>query len=172
MKAKVLRLHNAALSVDRNGLLWLTEFRHPYLNRAMQVWSRAGDWDAWTAVFGALLLSGGRARHAALKALPRQLGALALCYGLKRLARRNRPSIAVEGFSTLLSDPDPYSFPSSHSATSWSACIGLARELGGVTWLLVLHAVLVSYSRMHVGAHYPLDVLIGTSIGVSAGLVS
>lgn len=165
------RFRNLVVSVDRNGLLWVTEFRHPYINRAMELCSRAGDWDVWTAALTTMLAIPGKPRRVGLRVLPRLLGALAICYSLKRAARRLRPSVSVEGFSTLVADPDPYSFPSSHSATSWAAYVTMARSLGGLGWLLVVPAVLVSYSRMHVGAHYPLDVLIGTGVGVGVAFL-
>jgi len=162
-------MQKAILSVDRNGLLWITEFRHPILNRCMEGFSRAGDWDTGVVFYASMLLIGGRARKTAKFALPRLLGTLALCYVTKRLAKRSRPSVGVEGFSALLTDPDPYSFPSSHAATSWATCIAVARSVGGLGWLLPCHAALVSYSRIHVGAHYPLDVLIGATIGSVIG---
>ena len=175
VETRSARVRNAILSVDRNGLLWITEFRHPYLNRSMEIASRAGDWDVWTAILVGFLLVpkklSPKFRRIALSATPRILSALGLCYTLKRIAKRNRPSVTVEGFSTLINDPDPYSFPSSHSACSWAATIAAAREVGGLAWLLPFYAALISYSRIHVGAHYPLDVLIGTFVGSVVGSV-
>lgn len=158
------------LTVDRNGLLWLTEFRHPVFNRAMELCSRAGDWDVWTGALLGMIALRGRPRRVGLVATQKILASLLVCLVLKRLAKRDRPSNSVEGFSTLLSDPDPYSFPSSHAATSWAGCTAIARECGGLGWLMTIPAILVSYSRIHVGAHYPLDVLIGTSIGLICGI--
>ena len=172
MGARTIRVRDVILSVDSNGLLWATKFRHPYFNRAMEICSRAGDWDSWTFFIVTMLSVGGRPRRAAIKALPRLLLALGICYSLKRVARRARPSVRVEGFSTLLSDPDPYSFPSSHSACSWAACVSMARGFGGLAWFLTVPAVLISYSRIHVGAHYPLDVVIGASIGTTVALAN
>lgn len=173
-KTRVAQMQHFIVTTDRNGLLWLTDFRHPYVNRAMEIASRMGDWDAWVAILGGLLIPGvgfGQGgRRAARAALPKIFLALGICYAIKRVARRARPSVSVEGFSTLVNDPDPYSFPSSHSATSWAAYVAIAKELGGLAWLLMIPAVLISYSRVHVGAHYPLDVLIGTGIGVTVGL--
>lgn len=164
-----IRFKKVIVSVDRNGLLWITEFRHPILNRFMEVLSRMGDGDVWTASLLVMLGVGGTPRVVAKKIVPRILGSLALCYALKRVARRTRPGVTVEGFSSLLHDPDPYSFPSSHAACSWAACVSAGRVIGGLGWLLPCYAVLVSYSRIHVGAHYPFDVLVGTSIGASIG---
>ncbi len=72
----------------------------------------------------------------------------------------------MQGFSSLLKDPDPYSFPSSHSACAWLVCMSLALMFGGGWSLLCLYAAAISYSRVHVGAHYPLDVLIGSALGI------
>lgn len=168
---KLVKMRDVIVSVDNNGLLWATRFRHPHFNKAMEVCSRAGDWDTWTAAIATLNIMRGRARQVGRAVLPRILTSLAICYSLKRVARRARPSVAFEGFSTLLSDPDPYSFPSSHSACSWAGCVAAAKTLGGLGWLLMIPAVLISYSRIHVGAHYPLDVLIGSSIGTAVSLL-
>lgn len=169
---QIIKMRNVIVSVDNNGLLWATKFRHPHFNRAMEVCSRAGDWDSWTAAILAMLAVEGKPRQMGKAVVPRILGALAICFALKRVARRNRPSVAVEGFSTLLSDPDPYSFPSSHSACSWAAFVAAAKVLGGLGWFLTVPAILISYSRIHVGAHYPLDVVIGASIGTAVSLSS
>lgn len=169
---QIVKMRNVIVSVDNNGLLWATRFRHPHFNRAMELCSRAGDWDSWTAVLLAMLAVKGKPRQVGKAVVPRILGALSLCFTLKRLARRARPSVTVEGFSTLLSDPDPYSFPSSHSACSWAAFVAAAKVLGGIGWFLTLPAILISYSRIHVGAHYPLDVIIGASIGTTVSLAS
>ena len=173
-RMKLMQVRDVIVSADNNGLLWATKFRHPIVNRAMEVCSRAGDWDCWTIGLSSLVLAPWPSplpRKVARRVVPRLLIALGVCYSLKRLARRARPSVGFEGFSTLLNDPDPYSFPSSHSACAWAACVAAARAIGGVGWFLTLPAVLISYSRIHVGAHYPLDVLIGSTIGTTVSLV-
>jgi undecaprenyl-diphosphatase len=37
--------------------------------------------------------------------------------------------------------------------------------------LLVAFAVLVAFSRIYVGVHYPLDVIVGATVGVISGVV-
>lgn len=171
MSTRVIAVKDSIVSVDRNGLLWLVEYRHRYLNETMRWLSRLGDWDAWTFILSAMLARRGVPRETARFVLPRILATLGICYTLKRVARRDRPSLSVPGFSALISDPDPYSFPSSHAACSWAVCIAAARKLGGAGWLLPSYAALISYSRVHLGAHYPLDVVIGTAIGTTAGFM-
>lgn len=67
-----------------------------------------------------------------------------------------------------------YGFASSHAANAFGFATGL--------WLLLRHwstwfaaafawASLVSYSRIYVGVHYPLDILVGSVMGVSIAVL-
>ncbi|MGA0558616.1 phosphatase PAP2 family protein [Larkinella sp. VNQ87] len=62
-----------------------------------------------------------------------------------------------------------YGFASSHAANTFALAMALWLLVGKrfpvVKWAF-LWAFIVSYSRIYVGAHYPLDVLAGAAIGV------
>jgi len=62
------------------------------------------------------------------------------------------------------------SFPSSHTAVTVAVVIALLpflpRVLAGVA---IGYAVLVGWSRVYLGVHYPLDVLAGAGIGMAVG---
>lgn len=59
-----------------------------------------------------------------------------------------------------------YSFPSSHAANTWAA-IGLFQQenprFRHMLWIL---GILVCFSRIYVGDHYPSDVLAGVVLGL------
>jgi undecaprenyl-diphosphatase len=66
-----------------------------------------------------------------------------------------------------------FGFCSSHAANTFAlvTCLILVfgKHLVGIKYLYIW-AIIVSYSRIYVGVHYPLDVLSGAGIGVSSSL--
>jgi membrane-associated phospholipid phosphatase len=59
------------------------------------------------------------------------------------------------------------SFPSGHTNTAFSAATLLALMFGGWYWLCFIPAIIVGYSRIYMGVHFPLDVVAGAMIGMA-----
>ncbi len=57
------------------------------------------------------------------------------------------------------------SFPSGHTATAFAAATLIAICLGGWFRVSYVVALLVGYSRIYLGAHFPLDVVFGGILG-------
>jgi undecaprenyl-diphosphatase len=96
---------------------------------------------------------------------------------IKPLARRLRPchELSLQKLiHPVLECGGQYGFCSSHAATTFalaaSLWLMLGKEHGWVRWGF-LWAAIVSYSRIYVAAHYPLDVLAGTGVGVLSAAV-
>ena len=89
---------------------------------------------------------------------------------LKPLFKRLRPC-HVEEFQSWIHLPDGcgslYGFCSSHAANSFAVAIGfyLVTKNKPVSILLLIWATLIAYSRVYLGAHYPLDVFTGAIVG-------
>jgi undecaprenyl-diphosphatase len=66
-----------------------------------------------------------------------------------------------------------HSLPSGHATFSFMTAFVLSYKKGRV-WTLALFsfAFLVAYSRIYVGAHYPLDVVAGGILGVTIGFIA
>ena len=66
-----------------------------------------------------------------------------------------------------------YGFFSSHASNTFGAAIFLSLLFrnAGVTSILYCYAALCSYSRIHLGVHYPGDILVGACFGTLAGLL-
>jgi undecaprenyl-diphosphatase len=76
--------------------------------------------------------------------------------------------------------PGDMSFPSGHAAVSFAGalawCLGSKREWVGrarwVSYIGIALAVLISFSRLHLGVHYPTDVFFGVSAGAVCALLA
>ena len=96
-----------------------------------------------------------------------------LAHAAKAIADRPRP-YEVMAEAVLRQQPaHGTSFPSSHTAITLAVAIALvpflARPLAAVG---IGYAVLVGWSRVYLGVHYPLDVLAGAGIGMAvAGVI-
>ena len=79
----------------------------------------------------------------------------------KALVRRHRPFEHQIGPSERT-----HSFPSGHSATAFAGATMLAYFAPRARVPLYVLAVLIAYSRLYNGVHYPTDVLAGLLLGV------
>jgi len=137
------------------------------LNRLMRSLTRAGDADAWTLIVVGLFIAGGDLRDAVIRRVPALLLTLFVTHILKRVFRRSRPSVKMPDLARLLGNPDAFSFPSSHTACAWAICMGMSLHFPTASYFLIPLAAGISWSRIHVGAHYLSDILVGASIGVT-----
>lgn len=90
---------------------------------------------------------------------------------LKNVVARTRPYEVVEGLTRLIEKQSDYSFPSGHTAASFAAAVILFLQLPkkyGIPALIL--AVLISFSRLYLGVHYPTDVLAGAVSGTLIAL--
>lgn len=143
------------------------------VDRALVGVTQAANYSClWLALSGLLALFGGvRGRRAARSGVKAIALAAILANGpAKLLVRRRRPLPKLG--RTLIAMPRSTSFPSGHSATAFAFATATSRELPAAAPAVVALAGAVSYSRVHIGVHYPSDVVAGMAIGIGCGLVS
>lgn len=91
---------------------------------------------------------------------------------VKRTVVRTRPAKA-EQYVPLVKEPDCFSFPSGHATSSMSLALVYGSAFPNWTILLLALAMLVGFSRIRLGVHYPSDVLVGQLIaGATLGVLS
>jgi undecaprenyl-diphosphatase len=86
--------------------------------------------------------------------------------GIKALVGRDRPPVHDARPKALVPVPHDGSFPSGHAATSFAAATTLTFAFPRLAPALFVLAAAVAFSRVYVGVHYPLDVLVGAVLGV------
>ncbi len=89
---------------------------------------------------------------------------------LKVWVERERPPLADPTPEPLVDLPATFSFPSGHASVSFACATTLALAVPRLAIPLYLLAALISFSRVYVGVHYPLDVLVGAVLGVAVAI--
>lgn len=97
------------------------------------------------------------------------LTATIISTGLKHAINRTRPFVTYPDIQKV-SDGGSPSFPSGHTSDAFATATSLS--LAFPKWYVIApsytYASLVGYSRMHLGVHYPSDVLAGAVIGAGS----
>lgn len=98
---------------------------------------------------------------------------------LKHVIREPRPFVSLDNVRLLISENDPLSFPSGHTTSTLSVVTFYILNMKDlvkkhymiIDAVLVIFAIVIPFSRMYVGVHYPGDVLAGAVIGIIGALI-
>jgi undecaprenyl-diphosphatase len=89
---------------------------------------------------------------------------------VKRTVARRRPAKVVQCVN-LVREPDRFSFPSGHATASMSVALVYGMAFPAWAAPLLLLALLVGFSRVRLGVHYPSDVVVGQLIALATAAV-
>jgi len=147
---------------DRHLERWQVAHRAGFLNPVFEGLSHAGSYGAvWLVLAVVFAFALRRPQIFVWTLVADGLGFL-LSEALKALFHRARPLAEA-----LVTRPHSHSFPSGHATTSFACAATLARFVSPrVAVAFYVLAALVAWSRVYVGAHYPLDVLGGAALGL------
>lgn len=174
------------LWLDENILLWIQEhMRNDFLTPVFQKITSLGDGGLiWIGITILLLCIPKMRKVGIMSAEALLLSLLINNLWLKNWIDRIRPYEVIDGLELITRRAMDPSFPSGHTAASFSAgflmwiCSREYQKTGRqefyfpqvAGWLVLLLAVLIGFSRLYVGVHYPTDVLAGTVSGILISL--
>lgn len=101
---------------------------------------------------------------------------MALTSLTKHTVERLRPNNTqeIDGLIRILKDPADFSFFSGHASFSFSVALLMLLFLGKkFKWapLFFIWPLLFALSRIFVGVHFPLDILVGALVGILSALL-
>jgi len=152
-------------------------FRFPFLNDLMSWLSYLGKgwiqalFCAFIIAIGLIIKKDEKIVNAGKKGIYAVAASGVLIQVIKHIIGRPRPKI-LEAFGFTLGPsliPGFDSFPSGHATSSFAFAYTLSSFFPWMRYLLYGYALLVSISRIYVGAHFPSDVFAGIIIGTWTG---
>ena len=162
--------------IDNSIMLFLQSIRNPVLSAILLPITKSGNHGIIVIALILLTLFFKSERKTFFTAaLGLILGSLVTIVLLKPFIMRPRPYVSIEELAALVDmSSDPNSFPSGHTTAVFAMAMGwqLASEkkwLKIFGWIL---AVLMAFSRLYVGVHYPTDVLAGALIGMAGSFIA
>ena len=153
----------------------------PFLDWLMPIISDFGNLIVWFFICAILFIFGGeKGKHVAILAILALILSSIAVGVLKYVVSEPRPFVTLENVRVLTDEALGYytSFPSGHTSGSFAfaVVVGLKyriRYLGNLRLIypLLIYAVVVGFSRIYIGVHYPFDVIVGAVIGVISAVI-
>ncbi|MCR5208690.1 MAG: phosphatase PAP2 family protein [Lachnospiraceae bacterium] len=160
--------------MDGQILLWLQDnLRNPVLDAVFVFFTYLGNAGIIWGIVATVLILIKATRKAGVCCFIACFMVAILNEGIiKHLVNRPRPFTEIDGLSILIRAPGSSSFPSGHTATAFAVTTILFLMLPKkYSFIALVVAGCISFSRMYVGVHYPTDVLGGLISGIVCGFM-
>lgn len=156
-------------SFDANFLLWIQQhLRSDFFTPFWRFITTTGNGGLLMIAIACILLAFKKTRKVGIMSVVALVFSLVFTNLLiKPLVARVRPYEVIEGLAILVPKQLDFSFPSGHSsaafATAWVMFRSLPKKVGIPA---LVCALLMAFSRLYLGVHYPTDVLAGVVLGI------
>ena len=162
------------INLDVNAYLWLNRLQHNSPLIKLNRWiSRSGDGYLYGLIAVMVYFSAPVGYLDFIK-----VGLLAFLFELpcflllKALIRRDRPFVQLHGCQISIQPSDKFSMPSGHTAAAFLMAGLISHFYPEYAVLSYSWAMLIGFSRVILGVHYPSDILAGAVLGSSTLLIS
>ena len=155
------------MNAELQFLTALQGLHTPARDAVMLFFTRLGNAGfVWIALAAILLLFRRTRRAGCILALALVCDLVLCNFILKPLVHRVRPCDLLPEVTLLIPHPSDYSFPSGHTAASFTAVAALwlagKKRLAGAT-------LFIAFSRLYLCVHFPTDILGGVLVGLVCG---
>ncbi len=162
------------MNIEAEILLFIqNNLRNPFLDQLMHLISSLGDLGLiWIIICIVFLLKPQTRPLGIYGLLALIIGALLCNALLKPLIGRVRPYQVIDGLLPLLPPLNDASFPSGHTTAAFAAAFAWRKLPPKWTIIIFSLAILMAFSRLYLGVHYPSDILGGIALGLIAAMLS
>ena len=148
----------------------LQSIHTPFLDWLMVSFTTLGDYGFIWIILAIILTALPKTRRTGIALMiALLLDVLVSNVWLKNFVARLRPCEIHPMVPLLIPRPLDYSFPSGHTAASFSAACTLLGMKSRLGWPSLFLSVVISFSRLYLYVHYPTDILAGILVGFSLG---
>jgi len=169
--------------IDRELFLWLNSFHSPFFDTVFGLITHKLTWIPLYAFFLYLIIKKYKKQSVWIiigAALAVVLADQISVNAFKEVFQRYRPchNLEIKNLVHIINNHcgGKYGFVSSHAANTFAIAVFMIKSLSFSRnfwkYALIFWAVLVSYSRIYVGVHYPADIVAGALLGVVCGYVA
>ena len=146
---------------------------NPLMDKIMVFITNLGDKGFIWIMIGIILLAQKKYRKVGIILLSALL--LNLILGeviIKNIVQRPRAFNSYPNINIIINPPDSYSFPSGHTASSFTAAFVIGYYLRNWKYEAYALAVLIAFSRLYLFVHYPTDIIFGILLGTISALIT
>lgn len=162
----VVKVFGEANQTNIETFSFIDSHQYVFLNGLMLFFSRYGREYVWIPLVIALWVVGGEYRRCSFLLIASFIASIVLGTASKIVMAEPRPFTLLPDVSVLGPKPTDYSYPSGHALiVAAGALTALTKLPKRFSLPLLAEALLVSYSRVYVGVHWPADILGGWLLG-------
>lgn len=161
------------LNFDMQIIDLVNKIQFPLLDKIMIFFTSLGNAGIIWIVIGIVLVLRKETRQLGVLLLTALFITAALGEGiLKNLIKRERPFEIVNSLKLLIPAPISYSFPSGHTASSFTA-FGVFYFMNfRYKWCVLILASLIAFSRIYLNVHWTTDIIGGILLGLTVSYIT